>query len=226
MPSPRGPGRAWSASLDFTCVSPGKMSECERNEDAQMNSSKEFLGDRRVALEEAFFAKQNEALRQRLREKDEARLKKEAFSAASGITDDVVLEKLIALNIGGDTLAALSLVPLVAVAWADGGIDSKERNAVLSGAAEVGVSDQDASYQLLDRWLAEQPSPELLATWKDYISALSATLSQEFRRALKEQLLGRARTVAEAAGGFMGVGRKVSISEENVLEELEAAFSK
>jgi hypothetical protein len=187
--------------------------------------SDEFLHGRRVALEEAFFAKQNELLRQRLQVSGEARLKKEALSAASGITDDVVLQRLAALNIGSDTMAALSLVPLVAVAWADGGLDDKERIAILSGAAEVGLGKQDVSHQLLERWLAEQPSPELLASWKDYIAALSATLSHEAREALKLDLLARARAVAEAAGGFLGMGRKVSISEENVLKELERAFS-
>ena len=37
--------------------------------------SNEFLKDRRVALEESFFAKQNEALRRKLNEMDEARSK-------------------------------------------------------------------------------------------------------------------------------------------------------
>jgi hypothetical protein len=187
--------------------------------------SDEFLHDRRVALEEAFFAKQNEVLRQKLKASWEAQQKKQALSAASGITDDVVLERLAALNIGSDTIAALSLVPLVAVAWAVGGLDDEERSAILSGAAELGLGKQDVSRQLLDRWLAEQPSPELLASWKDYIAALSATLSPEAREALKRDLLARARAVAEAAGGFLGIGRKVSISEENVLKELDRAFS-
>ena len=50
-----------------------------------------FLGDRRKTLEETFFAKENAKLRKALREKEEAKNKKEALSAASGITDDVVL---------------------------------------------------------------------------------------------------------------------------------------
>jgi tellurite resistance protein len=187
--------------------------------------SNELLGDRRKALEESFFAKQNEALRQRLREAEQTKVRKEALSAASGITDDVVLEKLVALNIGSETLAALSLVPLVAVAWADGRIDDKERSAVLSRAEELGLSKQDVSYQLLEGWLAEQPMPELLASWKDYIGALSVTLSHEAKHALKLQLLGRAAVIAEATGGRLGIGQKISRAEKAVLEELERALS-
>ena len=40
---------------------------------------------------------------------------------------------------------------------------------------------------------------------------------------LKENLVGRARTVAEAAGGFLGIGA-ISTEEESVLGELEGAF--
>ncbi len=140
--------------------------------------SNQALGDRGQSLEDAFFARENEALRQRLRETGGTKQKKEAFSAASGITDDAVLERLTALNIGSDTVAALSLVPVVVVAWADGGIDPKERSAALSAAAEAGLDKQSASYQLLDQWLAKRPSPELLATWKDYMRAISATMGR------------------------------------------------
>lgn len=187
--------------------------------------SGDFLDDRRRALEEAFFAKHNEALRRRLTERNDATSRKEAISAATGIIDEAALEKLANLNIGADTLAALSLVPLVAVAWADGSIDDKEREAILSGATETGLEKQGASYELLNQWLAERPPPALLATWKAYIAAISATLSDEGKRALKSELLGRARAVAETAGGFLGMGRKISTAEEAVLRQLEGAVS-
>lgn len=68
-----------------------------------------------------------------------------------------MLDKLAGLNIPSETLAAISLVPLVMVAWADGGIDQKERAAVLSAAAEEGLAKGGASYELLGEWLAERP---------------------------------------------------------------------
>lgn len=184
----------------------------------------EFLGDRRKALEEAFFAKQDAILRQKLRDTEDARLKKVALSAASGITDDAALERLVALHIDGNALAALSLVPLVAIVWADGRIDDKERTAALAKATEIGLNKGDISYELFARWLARRPPPELLAAWKDYIGALSATLTPEAVHALRRDLLQRARSVAEASGGFLGIGRGPSASEAAVLEELENAF--
>ena len=58
--------------------------------------SKDQLGDRRKAVEESFFARQNEALRQPLRESEETKRKKQALSAASGVTDDGLLDRLVA----------------------------------------------------------------------------------------------------------------------------------
>jgi hypothetical protein len=80
------------------------------------------------------------------------------------------------------------------------------------------------SYQLLEQWLAEPPPPEMLIKWKAYIEALSATLSKEARQALKSTLLGRARGIADAAGGFLGIGSRVSSEEKTVLDELERSF--
>jgi hypothetical protein len=185
----------------------------------------EFRGDRQRALEEAFFAKEDAKLRQRLREVDEARSRKAALAAASGITDAAVLDKLAALGMTGETLAALALVPLALVAWADGGIDDREREAVLAAAAEAGLGRQEVGHRLLESWLRQPPPPDLLTAWTDYTRAVSAALDDGARRALKADLLGRARRVAEAAGGFLGLGRKVSAAEEAVLERLARAFS-
>jgi hypothetical protein len=184
--------------------------------------SDEILGDRGKALEEMFFARESEKLRKTLQEKEEVRDKKEALSATSGITDDAVLEQLVTLDIRSDTLAALSLVPLVEIAWADGTMDDSERSAILSAAEDAGISDESAA--LLDGWLVTQPGSEMLSVWKDYISALTSTLDTAARDNLEQELLGRARRVAESAGGFLGIGT-ISPDEEDKLEELARAFS-
>jgi hypothetical protein len=186
---------------------------------------KEFLAERRTALETAFFAKKDQELVHRLRELDKVRKTKEALSAATGIADESVLEKLVVLHIDTNTLAALSIVPLVAVAWADGSITDSERRSALSSAAEMGLSKQDISHRLFEQWLARPPPRELIAVWNDYIKALSSTRDDQGRHALKQGVLSRARAVAEAAGGFLGLAGKVSPAEERVLKELEQAFS-
>ncbi len=185
----------------------------------------DFLDDRRAGLEEAFFAHQNELLRQKLRDADAHKATREALAAASGIRDDAVLDRLIGLGLGSETVAALSLVPLVAVAWADGEISDKERATVLSGAESAGMSRTEAGYAVLERWLRTKPEAGLLDTWKGYVCALSATMGADAKQALRSQLLGRARTVAEATGGVLGFGKRVSASEQAVLDDLDRAFT-
>ena len=186
--------------------------------------SNEILSDRRTAMEEAFFARENEKLRQQLRGLDQSKRQKEALQAASGISNDAVLEKLAAQGIGSETVAALSLVPLVAIAWADGAIDDKERATVFARAQEAGVAKGDVSHDLFERWLTARPPATLVATWKDYAGALADTMSADERRAFRTEVLGRARGVAEAAGGFLGLGNKVSPPEQRVLDELASAI--
>jgi hypothetical protein len=184
--------------------------------------SDEILGERRKALEESFFAKESEKLRKALQQKQTVENRKATLSAASGITDDAVLEKLIELDIHADTLAALTLVPLVEVAWADGAVDDKERSAILSAAKDTGLSGESAT--LLDGWLAARPSYDVVLAWKGYVTALVSTMDAADKDKLEQDLLGRARTVAESAGGFLGIG-KISSEEEAKLEELARAFS-
>ena len=78
---------------------------------------------------------------------------------------------------------------------------------------------------LLERWLSAPPADSLLESWKAYIAELKGTLDSDARTALRDQLIGGAREVAEAAGGFLGFGNKVSEEEAAVLDELAACFN-
>ena len=134
--------------------------------------SGDALGERKASLENAFFAKQDVELRRRMAEKESAQARRAALAETSGIRDEAVLDKLVAMNINSETLAAMSLVPLVAVAWADGTIDPNERSAVLRAAEQEGLSKQSPNYELLNGWLAKMPPPDLITVWKQYVAAL------------------------------------------------------
>ncbi len=186
--------------------------------------SKEFLGDRAKALEESFFHKKNEQLLEKLREELKTKEQKDALAAASGLRNDKVLTDLLANGIQSETFAALSLVPLVVVAWADGEIQDEERTAIMDSAVRAGIHSPSACYDLLQQWLDHEPPTDLLKAWKEYVHSLRDTLDEEAALALKHEVIGRARHVAQAAGGILGI-HKIAASEQAVLNDLEHAFS-
>ncbi len=183
-----------------------------------------LLAERRQALEEEFFRRREQALIEKLREQEQRRQLREALAEASGIQDAATLDRLIDAGIQPRTLAPLALVPLVEVAWADGSIAAREREAIVRAAEAAGLHKGSAGYGLLESWLEEKPEPKLRQLWEEYVRALSQSLDPQARQRLRDEVMGRARAVAEAAGGFLGLGPKVSAAEEAVLRELAQAF--
>ena len=77
---------------------------------------------------------------------------------------------------------------------------------------------------MLERWLSRRPDRNLLTAWQGYIEGLCEQFNEEERDSLKTQWMGRARAVAKASGGILGLGSKISKQEVQVLEEMERAF--
>ncbi len=180
-----------------------------------------FRGRER-ALEESFFYARDQELLAQLKKKVTADNAKQAIRELCQIEDEAVLDKLAATGIGGESFAAMSLAPLVLVAWADGKIDEEERRAVMSAARSEGIDA--VCLELLENWLSEPPGPVLKEAWIGYIGALAEQLSASELSGLKSSVMGRAEKVAKAAGGTLGLNR-ISNSEQAMLKELKAAFT-
>jgi tellurite resistance protein len=175
------------------------------------------------ALEESFFELENQKLLAKLREQAARENKRDTLREALKIDDEKALDHLVELDLTPETIVAFSLVPLVEVAWADGEIQDKEREAILRAAKERGITSGSASHALLDNWLRRQPPAVLLETWRHYAKALLAVLGPDEKRLMRESMIGNARAVAEAAGGFLGLG-SISAVEKAVLQDLESSL--
>lgn len=182
------------------------------------------LHERGKAMENSFFLQQDKELLEKLRAEMDAADKRDALAKASGLTDEGALNALIDNNVSPENVTALSLVPLVAVAWADKKMEDAEVSAILSAASEAGVNEGSASYQLLESWLRKQPGSELLEAWKSYVNALKSTLESAAFSQLGNSIMSRAENVANSAGGFLGLG-KTSDVERQVLDDLNKVFS-
>jgi hypothetical protein len=145
------------------------------------------------------------------------------ISLASGITDRAVLRLLADLEVSSSVVAALALVPLVEVAWADGDLAPEERASVLRASEEQGIHAGTRAHRLLATWLEHRPSDDLFAAWEAYIESVLEPLEPAERDQLCQDLVQRARDVARAAGHGGGPGA-ISAEEERTLARLEDAL--
>lgn len=175
-------------------------------------------------LEERFFAKENERLLRELREKAKVEEKRKALSAVVKAKDPAIIDHLLELGVGPESILAIGLVPLAAVSWADGRLDDKERKAILRAASDRGVKEGTPNYTMLEVWLKEKPGSALMDAWKKYTRTIWEELTESEKVLMRDSILGRAREIAEAAGGLLGIG-SISPKEKTVLEELEKVFS-
>ncbi len=176
------------------------------------------------AMEESFFARENEKLLQKLRREAESEKKRQSFREILQIDNEAVLDRLVEMDLTAETIMAFTVIPLVEVAWADGSISSGEKKAVLKAAAERGIEEGTTNHQLLMNWLDRKPEPKLFEVWKHYVRDLCAGLDPAIADAVRERVVTRTTAVAEAAGGFLGLNR-ISDEERAVLAQVEAAFS-
>jgi len=177
------------------------------------------------SLEEAFFAKENAQLLEKLKQMARREERRQAMREVVPNAEDAFLDHLLDIGLTPETVLALVLVPLLMVAWADGKIDRGERAALLKAAEDRGVAPGSISHQILDKWLEQRPEPRLFEAWKRYARAVWGTLGETERRAVHSRMIDLARGVAEAAGGFLGLGSKISTAERTVLDEVERELS-
>ncbi len=187
--------------------------------------SEDIFLRRRKSFEEEFFVRRDADLVDKLRKQLEKEQPRETLKQITGIQDEVVIDTLVALHVDRDTLAAFALYPLVEVAWADGKVDDREFQAFLTAAAEHGITPGTPGHEALRAFLKESPREEARKAWFAWAAELKRKLEPAERRQVRDALLARARAVAEASGGILGLGSRISAGEQRVLTAIEQAFS-
>jgi hypothetical protein len=183
----------------------------------------DLIHKRGRALEEAFFAERDWRLLETLRRKLSVEEAQKLLTAATGVVDEIAIPELSGIA-APQFLAILGIFPMVEVAWCDKEVSPDERKAVLAAAHEMGVERESTCHKLLDRWLESRPAEGVSRLWSDYVRAVCAALEPATVATLKQGVLGRAERVAAAAGGFLGIGNKVSVAERECMDRLAQAF--
>lgn len=183
----------------------------------------EMTEKRRQTLEDMFFYEQDRRILEQRAKFQQMKQTRENLAKVSGIDDEALLDKLVELDIRPETLATLIGIPLIEVAWADGEMDEKERKKLFEYAEKAGLRQKGLDPKVMTAWLKTKPDPALLTAWTHYIRTLCKELNAHERKALRDEVLADARSIAEAAGGVLGLGR-ISAEEKAMLKKLEEAF--
>ena len=186
--------------------------------------TKDALNDRRQALEDEFFHRVDEKLLAEMKAKSTAETNRVQLQTATGISNVDLLDELVAAGATAESVAAISLVPLVLVAWADRKMEAEEREQILKTAQDEGIASDGPAAVLLEHWLTTRPKRELESTWKHYIVAVMGQMGVESQTLLRTEIIKRARAVANASGGILGFG-KISADEKRVIAQLEEALT-
>jgi uncharacterized tellurite resistance protein B-like protein len=159
--------------------------------------------------EDAYFRKQDQELRQKLREE----LGQAAGDLKQSPRDLSLAGKIQKLGFIGDKIKVFDLMPLVHVAWADGSVSRQEREAIL-GVAGARVPRGSAAFVLMESLLEERPPQNFL----DESLSLLKLVAGDTRA---ESIVELCVQVASASGGFMNVGN-VSSEERKQIEAIAA----
>lgn len=186
--------------------------------------SQDLLAAKSRALENSFFRERDLGLLAYLRSQtDQTR---NQLAEIAKIHDIKVLDDLIRVGITAESFTALSLLPLVRIAWADAEIQDSERAAILQAAETEGISKDSTNYQLLKGWLDDRPDPTLLEAWREYAVELAKELDDASLAVVRRITMDRARRIAELTGGILGLSHEISKEEERALIDLARAFEK
>jgi hypothetical protein len=182
------------------------------------------LGERGRSLEEDYFRRRDRELIERMRAASAADEARRQLGSLTGLQEADVQE-LEGLGFTPETIVLLPLVPLLQVAWAEGGVSPEERRLIVDVARARGIAEGSAADAQLSRWLSASPSPTVFAGASRLMGALLDAPGSVGQGLTAEDLVAQCEEVAAASGGFLGI-KKISAEERALLTTISQDLKK
>jgi hypothetical protein len=176
------------------------------------------FADRERALEEEYFRKRDRELIEKMRKASAAEDARRAMETNTGLQDPALLKELEDLGFVPETVALLPLMPLVQMAWAEGGVSDAERKLIVQLARARGMDEGSAADRQLSTWLSSRPSNDVFARATRLIRAmLDKPVTDHGLTA--DDLVKYCENIASASGGILGINR-ISSGERALLNTI------
>lgn len=169
--------------------------------------------------EEEYFWKKDQELIEKLRRAASAEQAKRDLGAKVGLTDPQMIEELQALGFTTDTVVLLPLMPLVQVAWAEGGVSDAERQLIVNLARSRGIIEDSGADRQLSAWLASRPEAQVFTRATRLIRAMLDTPTAGHADLTIEGLVKYCESIAAASGGILGI-KRISSEERALLSTI------
>jgi hypothetical protein len=175
--------------------------------------------------EDEYFARRDRELIETGRKKaaDAAELRR--LGEALGLSDEDLLAKLHAAGFGPSHVALVPVMPALEVAWSDGAVGEAEGEVLKEQLRRYSDGQQPSAEAIakLDDFLLTRPPDHIFDQARRAAQIAVAKAGEGERRELATRIVADARAVAEAGGGFLGLGT-VSTPERRALDALAAAL--
>ena len=188
-------------------------------------TDRDAFAERGRSLEEEYFHRKEREVIEKMRVRAAADEQRRRLGQETGVANDDVLRDLQDLGYTPETVMLLHLVPLIQIAWAEGGVTQQERGLIVKAARSRGITAGSPADQQLDLWLAQRPSSELFEKTLRAIRTILQAQPDDVRAASEKDLLSLASAIATASGGIVGF-HAVSDEERQILAHISEELKK
>ena len=182
---------------------------------------RDALRERGSSLEDDHFRKKDRELIEKMRRAAAAEETRSDLSNAIGLDDPELIQELHDLGFTPDTVGLLPVVPILQMAWAEGGITNAERDLIVRFARRRGIEGGSVADERLTQWMTNRPADAVFARAGRLIRAVLDSGSGQAGDLKVEDLLEYCESIASASGGILGLGR-ISGEERTLLSEIAA----
>jgi hypothetical protein len=174
---------------------------------------------RRNREDEYFFELEQERLRAIFGKEGQESATFKSFEAL-GVRDRHLVRELAEAGFDIETARLLYLIPVIEVAWSDGAVTRRETLEIERIAGLHGIAKGSEAHNRLREWLNHRPTDRFFQA-----SRLGVKLMLQDRPPLEASILRRdliwyCTRIAQASGGFPGLGTGISPEEKQILSEL------
>ena len=173
-------------------------------------------GRKRTKEEEYFYKKDRELIDQ-MRQRAKAQQELRELGEQVGVTDPELSRELAEMGFTPETVKLLPLIPVLEMAWAEGGVTDAERKMVVDVARGRGIEEGSTADRQLADWLDRRPDDSVFRRAGRLINALIESGGRF--DITPDDIIKYCETIADVSGGLFGI-RRVSSEERATLSRI------